>query len=90
MNTPQRTFLTHASQLLTLRGDAGARREAQMRELCIIADGAVLIRGWPTYPSVWDMWGFSFDHSWCGCPILSPVVGERVGRTPPDFATISH
>jgi imidazolonepropionase len=37
------TLLTHASQLLTLRGDAAPRRGPQMRELGIIDDGAVLI-----------------------------------------------
>lgn len=38
------SLLTHASQLLTLRGsDAGPRRGPQMRELGIIQDGAVLI-----------------------------------------------
>ncbi len=40
------TFLTHATQLLTLRGesgDTGPRRGAEMRELGIIEDGAVLI-----------------------------------------------
>ncbi len=41
-------LLTHASQLLTLRSssaDTGPRRGAQMRELGIIEDGAVLISG---------------------------------------------
>jgi imidazolonepropionase len=40
------TFLTHAAQLLTLRspsGGTGPRRGAEMRELGIIEDGAVLI-----------------------------------------------
>jgi imidazolonepropionase len=40
------TFLTHAAQLLTLRcpsGVTGPRRGAEMRELGIIEDGAVLI-----------------------------------------------
>ncbi|HUO09064.1 MAG TPA: hypothetical protein VM008_12230, partial [Phycisphaerae bacterium] len=37
-------FLTHASQLLTLRGDA-PRRGAAMRDLGIIENGAVLIEG---------------------------------------------
>ncbi|MGB7554425.1 MAG: imidazolonepropionase [Candidatus Korobacteraceae bacterium] len=40
------TLLTHAAQLLTLRnesGDTSPRRGAQMRELGIIEDGAVLI-----------------------------------------------
>lgn len=39
------TFLTHASQLLTLRhsANAGPRRGKQMSELGLIADGAVLI-----------------------------------------------
>jgi imidazolonepropionase len=36
-------LLTHASQLLTLCGDAAPRRGAQMRDLGIIEDGAVLI-----------------------------------------------
>ena len=37
-------FLSHISQLLTLRGDhTGPRRGAQMRELGIIEDGALLI-----------------------------------------------
>ena len=39
-------LLTHATQLLTLRrerGGSGPRRRAEMRELGIIADGAVLI-----------------------------------------------
>src|ERR1039457_7622575 len=39
-------LLTHAAQLLTLRGssgNAGPRRGAEMRELGIIEDGAVLI-----------------------------------------------
>jgi len=40
---PGATFLTHASQLLTLRGDAAPRRGASMRDLGIIEDGAVLI-----------------------------------------------
>lgn len=35
-------FLTHASQLLTLRGPAAARRGAQLCELGIVADGALL------------------------------------------------
>jgi len=35
-------LLVHAAQLLTLRGDSGARRGAQLRELAIIEDGAVL------------------------------------------------
>ncbi len=37
------TLLTHASQLLTLRGDGAPRRGPQMRELGIMEDGAVLI-----------------------------------------------
>jgi imidazolonepropionase len=37
------TLLTHATQLLTLRGDTNPRRGAQMRDLGIIEDGAVLI-----------------------------------------------
>ena len=36
-------LLTHASQLLTLRGDAAPRRGSHLRELGIIEDGAVLI-----------------------------------------------
>src|ERR1017187_4176072 len=36
-------FLTHASQLLTLRGDTVPRRGTAMRDLGIIEDGAVLI-----------------------------------------------
>lgn len=36
-------LLTHAAQLLTLRGGAGARRGESMRELGIIADGALLV-----------------------------------------------
>ena len=36
-------MLTHAAQLLTLRGKSSLRRGAQMRELGIIEDGAVLI-----------------------------------------------
>ena len=43
---PPATLLTHASQLLTLRGgDGGPRRWTQMCELAIIEDGAVLIAG---------------------------------------------
>ena len=43
---PPATLLTHASQLLTLRGgDGGPRRWTQMCELAIIDDGAVLIAG---------------------------------------------
>jgi imidazolonepropionase len=38
-------ILTHASQLLTLRGKPGPRRGPQMADLAIIADGAVLIEG---------------------------------------------
>ncbi len=37
------TLLTHAVQLLTLRGDAAQRRGPQMSDLGIIEDGAVLI-----------------------------------------------
>jgi imidazolonepropionase len=37
------TILTHASQLLTLRGDTVPRRGDDMRDLGIIEDGAVLI-----------------------------------------------
>src|ERR1017187_4079469 len=40
---PRATILTHASQLLTLRGGTVPRRGAAMRDLAIIADGAVLI-----------------------------------------------
>src|SRR5664279_1740708 len=36
-------LLTHASQLLTLRGEPGLRRGPQMLDLGIIEDGAVLI-----------------------------------------------
>jgi imidazolonepropionase len=36
-------LLTHASQLLTLLGDGAPRRGAQMRELGIVSDGALLI-----------------------------------------------
>ena len=43
MNTSANpVLLTHAAQLLTLRGDA-PRRGSHMRDLGIIADGAVLI-----------------------------------------------
>ncbi len=41
--TPRSVLLTHASQLLTLRGDSAPRRGAGLRELGIIDDGAVLI-----------------------------------------------
>jgi imidazolonepropionase len=41
--TPKPILLTHASQLLTLRGDDAPRRGAEMRDLGIIEDGAVLI-----------------------------------------------
>jgi len=37
------TILTHASQLLTLRGNVAPRRGSQMADLGIIEDGAVLI-----------------------------------------------
>ncbi|HVO61418.1 MAG TPA: amidohydrolase family protein, partial [Terriglobales bacterium] len=40
--TPRATILTHASQLLTLRGDA-PHRGASVGDLGIIEDGAVLI-----------------------------------------------
>ena len=40
---PRATILTHASQLLTLRGDTVPRRGATLRDLGIIEDGAVLI-----------------------------------------------
>ena len=40
---PCATILTHASQLLTLRGDTVPRRGAAMRDLGIIEDGAMLI-----------------------------------------------
>jgi imidazolonepropionase len=40
---PSATILTHASQLLTMRGAAASRRGPQMRELGIIEDGAVLV-----------------------------------------------
>ncbi len=39
------TLLTHAAQLLTLRGESSPRRSAEMRELGIVEDGAVLISG---------------------------------------------
>lgn len=42
------TFLTHASQLITLRDEScstGPRRSAQMRELGVVEDGGVLIVG---------------------------------------------
>jgi imidazolonepropionase len=39
------TLLTHAAQLLTLRGNNAPRRGPQMRDLGLIADGAVLIAG---------------------------------------------
>ena len=40
------TLLTHAAQLLTLRGsDTAPRRGPQMSDLGIISDGAVLIDG---------------------------------------------
>ncbi len=38
-------LLTHASQLLTLRGENAPRRGTQISDLGIIADGAVLIAG---------------------------------------------
>ena len=41
--TPYYALLTHAAQLLTLRGGAAPRRGAQMCDLGIIEDGAVLI-----------------------------------------------
>src|ERR1019366_1596752 len=41
--SPNPVLLAHASQLLTLRGDAAPRRGAAMRDLGIIEDGAVLI-----------------------------------------------
>ncbi len=41
--TPKPVLLTHAAQLLTLRGDAAPRRGPHMRDLGIISDGAVLI-----------------------------------------------
>ena len=40
---PSPLLLTHASQLVTLRGAAAPRRGLQMRDLDIIADGAVLM-----------------------------------------------
>jgi imidazolonepropionase len=40
---PSVTILTHAAQLLTLRGDNAPRRGADLRELGIIQDGAVLL-----------------------------------------------
>ena len=36
-------LLTHATQLLTLRGEPGPRRSPQMADLGIIEDGAILI-----------------------------------------------
>lgn len=44
MMIPKPSLLTHASQLLTLRGPAVPRRRAQMRDLGIITDGALLIQ----------------------------------------------
>ncbi|HEY3927955.1 MAG TPA: imidazolonepropionase [Candidatus Koribacter sp.] len=41
---PTAIFLRNIGQLLTLRGDAKARRGAALRELGIIEDGAVLLR----------------------------------------------
>ncbi len=41
--TPNSVLLTHAAQLLTLRGDATPRRGPAMRDLGIIEDGAALI-----------------------------------------------
>src|SRR5262249_57773260 len=38
-------LVTHASQLITLHGPAHARIGPQMRELSLIEDGAVLVRG---------------------------------------------
>ena len=43
MKKKSATILTHASQLLTLRGKPGPRRGPQMADLAIIEDGAVLI-----------------------------------------------
>jgi imidazolonepropionase len=40
---PRATLLTHASQLLTLRGEAAPRRGQAMRDLGIIDDGALLM-----------------------------------------------
>src|SRR5271165_5812372 len=42
-STPYSALLTHAAQLLTLRGDTAPRRRPQMCDLDIIEDGAVLI-----------------------------------------------
>src|SRR4051812_21775414 len=39
------TLLTHAAQLLTLRGANTPRRGPQMQDLGLIVDGAVLIAG---------------------------------------------
>src|SRR3974390_1571621 len=39
--TPRATLLTHASQLVTLRGEAAPRRGPQMRDLGIIEDGKI-------------------------------------------------
>lgn len=41
---PQPILLRGARQLLTLRGPAGARRGAALRDLAIIEDGSILIR----------------------------------------------
>ena len=38
------TLIRGARQLLTLRGDSGPRRGAALRELGIVANGAVLIK----------------------------------------------
>ncbi len=45
MTKPTALLLTHVTQLLTLRGIASARRGAELRELGIIEDGAVLCLG---------------------------------------------
>ena len=38
-------LLVHATQLVTMRGDKGARRGEQMREIGVIEDGAVFVSG---------------------------------------------
>jgi len=43
MKPPPPLLLTHASQLLTLRGQTAPRRGNQMQDLSIIPDGAILI-----------------------------------------------
>ena len=43
MNTTPPVLLTHASQMLTLRGPRAPRRGPQMLDLSIIPDGALLM-----------------------------------------------